>query len=63
MRRPGCKPRARGANMSLDEFDRKLEQLIREFTLRIVVPKWSEFDRVLEIAERVCDRNQVRKAA
>ena len=49
--------------MSLDEFDRKLEELIREFTLRIVVPKWSEFDRVLEIAERVCDRNQVRRAA
>jgi len=36
----------------LDEFDQKLEQIIREFTLRIVVPRWTEFDTVWEAAIR-----------
>ena len=46
----------------LAEFDQKLEQIIREFTLRIVVPRWTEFDRVWEAAIRVCDQYQLGKS-
>ena len=46
----------------LDEFDQKLEQIIREFTLRIVVPRWTEFDTVWEAAIRVCDRYELGKS-
>ena len=45
----------------LAEFDQKLEQIIREFALRIVVPRWTEFDTVWEAAIRVCDRYQIGK--
>ena len=40
----------------LSEFDRKLELIIQELTLRIIVPRWNEFDSVWESANRVCDR-------
>jgi hypothetical protein len=56
--------RARGANMSpLDQFNQKLEKMIREFALRIMVPRWSEFDRVLESTDRICDRYERKKTA
>jgi len=46
----------------LAEFDQKLEQIIREFALRIVVPRSTEFDTVWEAAIRVCDRYQLGKS-
>jgi len=45
--------------MSPLECDQKLEQVIREFTLRIVVPRWTEFDTLWETAIRVCERYQL----
>jgi hypothetical protein len=47
----------------LAQFDQELEALIRELTMRIVVPKMSEFDDVWEVANRVCDRYDVKKRA
>ena len=47
---------------SLTEFDQRLEQIIREFALRIVVPRWTEFDSVWEAAIRVCDRYELGKS-
>jgi hypothetical protein len=56
--------RALGADMSpLDQFNQKLETMIREFALRIIVPNWSEFDRVLESADKICDRYERKKTA
>jgi hypothetical protein len=46
----------------LAEFDQQLERMIREFAMRIAVPRWSEFDRVWEAAMRVCDRYQLGKS-
>jgi hypothetical protein len=46
----------------LSEFDQQLEQIIREFALRIVVPRWTEFDTVWEAAIRVCDRYELGKS-
>jgi hypothetical protein len=46
-----------------DEFDRRLELIIREFTMRILVPRWSEFDAVWESANKVCDRYELRNGA
>ena len=43
------------------ELDKKLEQLIRELALRIVVPRWTQFDEVWEAAIRVCDRYELGK--
>ncbi len=45
------------------QFDQEMEKLIRELALRIVVPRISEFDDVWEVANRVCDRYLVSKAA
>jgi len=45
----------------LSEFDRRLELIIQELTLRIVVPRWNEFDSVWESANKVCDRYQLKK--
>jgi hypothetical protein len=45
----------------LSEFDRRLELIIQELTLRIVVPRWNEFDSVWESANKVCDRYQLDK--
>ena len=46
----------------LSEFDQRLEKVIREFALRIVVPRWTEFDSVWEAAMRVCDRYELGKS-
>ena len=43
----------------LAEFDRRLEQVIRTFALRILVPRWTEFDAVWESANRICDRYEL----
>ena len=48
--------------MSLLELDQQLERIIREFTLRIVVPRWNEFDTLWEAALRVCERYELGKA-
>ena len=48
--------------MSLAEFDQQMERIIREFAMRIVVPRWSEFDMVWEAAIRVCDRYELGKS-
>lgn len=47
---------------SLAEFDQRLEAIIREFTARIVAPRWTEFDTVWETAIRVCERYQLGKS-
>lgn len=46
---------------SLAEFDQRLEQIIREFAMRIAIPRWSEFGTVWEAAIRVCDRYELGK--
>jgi hypothetical protein len=47
---------------SLAEFDQRLEEIIREFTARIVVSRCTEFDTVWEAAIRVCERYQLGKS-
>jgi hypothetical protein len=47
----------------LDQFNQKLERMIREFALRIMVPDWNEFDRVLESTDKICDRYERKKTA
>jgi hypothetical protein len=47
--------------MSLIELDQQLECVIREFTLRIVVPRWNEFETLWEAALRVCERYELGK--
>jgi hypothetical protein len=56
--------RARRTHISpIAEFDQKLEQMIREFALRILIPRWTEFDAVWETANRICDRYDLGKFA
>jgi hypothetical protein len=45
------------------EIDKELENIIRELTLRIVVPRLSEFDSVWEATNRICDGYDLPKAA
>jgi hypothetical protein len=45
------------------EFDQRLEQMIREFAMRILIPRWTEFDAVWETANRICDRYDLGKLA
>jgi hypothetical protein len=45
----------------LEQLDQALDNIIRELTLRILVPRMGEFDRVWEIANQVCDRYQIRQ--
>ena len=45
----------------LAEYDRRLEQVIRAFALRILVPRWTEFDALWESANRVCDRYELER--
>jgi hypothetical protein len=47
---------------SLAEFDQRLEEIIREFTARIVVSRCTEFDTVWEAAIRVCERRETTDA-
>lgn len=35
--------------------------MIREFAMRIAIPRWSEFETVWEAAIRVCDRYELGK--
>jgi hypothetical protein len=44
----------------LVQLDRQLDIIIRELTLRLVAPRWSEFDHVWETTNRVCDRYGIR---
>jgi hypothetical protein len=39
-----------------------MEQLIRAFTLRILVPRWTEFDAVWHTANQICDRYELGKS-
>jgi hypothetical protein len=68
MRQAGCKPGDVGGRdeaqalkiMSpLEQLNQALDNIIRELTLRILVPRLGEFDRVWEIANQVCDRYQI----
>lgn len=45
----------------LVQLDHELERILRELTLRIVIPRLSEFDSVWEAANRVCDHYAVRE--
>ncbi len=47
----------------LAEFDQRLEQIIREFALRIAVPRMTEFEALWEAAIRVCDRYELGKSS
>jgi hypothetical protein len=38
------------------QADQELDNVIRELTMRILVPRMGEFDDVWDIANRVCDR-------
>ena len=38
------------------QADKELDNVIRELTMRIVVPRMGEFDDVWDVANRVCDR-------
>jgi hypothetical protein len=63
MRQPGLQARAECDKVMspVTEFDQRLEQIIREFALRIAVPRWTEFDTLWEAAIRVCDRYELGK--
>ena len=64
MRQPGCKPgQTRHMTPLLAQFDSELEKIIGELILRIVVPRWSEFESVWEVANRVCDRYHIQTTA
>jgi hypothetical protein len=47
----------------LAQFDLELENIIRELTLRLVVPRLSVFEHVWEAANGVCDRYGIAKVA
>jgi hypothetical protein len=47
---------------ALVEFDHRMEQMIRAFALRIMVPRWTEFDAVWQAANRICDRYEIGEA-
>ena len=47
----------------LAQFEQEFEKAIRELTLRIVVPRLSQFEVVWEVANRVCDRYEITKTA
>lgn len=51
---------ARINNMSpLAQFDQDMENVIRELSLRIVIPALGEFEDVWEAANKVCDRYEI----
>jgi hypothetical protein len=45
------------------KFDEAMEAIIREVSLRILVPRLSEFDCVWEVANRICDRYEIKRAS
>jgi hypothetical protein len=60
---PVASPDTREAHMSpLEQFDRELEKIIRELTQHIIAPRLSDFDRVWEAANEICDRYGITKA-
>jgi hypothetical protein len=44
----------------LSQLDRLLEHILRDLTLRFVVPRLSEFDSLWDTANRICDRYQIK---
>jgi hypothetical protein len=61
---PVASPDTHSVHMSpLVQFDRELEKIIRELTLRIVAPRLREFDGVWEAANEICDRYEINEAA
>jgi hypothetical protein len=44
----------------LAQLDCLLEDILRDLTLRFVVPRLSEFDYVWDTANRICDRYQIK---
>jgi hypothetical protein len=44
----------------LAQLDRLLEDVLRDLTLRFVVPRLSEFDSIWDTANRICDRYQIK---
>ena len=47
----------------LAQLDRELEEIIRELSLRTIVPRLSEFEDVWEITNQVCDQYGLGKRA
>jgi hypothetical protein len=48
-------------NMSpLAQLDCPLENILRELTLRFMVPRLSDFDTLWDTAIRICDRYQIK---
>jgi hypothetical protein len=45
----------------LAKFDSELEKIIGELTLRIVAPRWSEFESVWQVTNDVCDQYHIHK--
>jgi hypothetical protein len=54
--------RANSHMSPLAEFDRRLQQVIHDFAVRILVPRWTAFDAVWETANRICDRYELGKS-
>ena len=44
----------------LAQLNRLLENILRDLTLRFVVPRLSEFDSLWDTANRICDRYQIK---
>jgi hypothetical protein len=44
----------------LAQLDRLLENILRDLTLRFVVPRLSEFDSIWDTANRICDPYQIK---
>jgi hypothetical protein len=57
-----CNAAARLHMSPLAEFDRRLQQVIHDFAVRILVPRWTAFDAVWETANRICDRYELGKS-
>jgi hypothetical protein len=47
----------------LAQLDRLLESIVQELTLRVVVPRLSEFDSVWDTANSICDRYQIKSVS
>ena len=44
-------------------IDQGSEEIIDSLARRIIAYRWSEFDRVWEAANKICDRYQLEKAS
>jgi hypothetical protein len=47
----------------MSQFDQESEKIIRELTLRIAAPRWSQFHCAWETANKVYDRCEITKAS